>query len=82
MGAMNTRPHRRLRRTLFFGLTFLTAAAATALMLDALQASGLSAVERLGLGSLLLPVHLDCRRVVDGDCRVRGATGRARCRRD
>jgi membrane glycosyltransferase len=50
MGAMNSRPHRRLRRTLFFGLTFLTAAAATALMLDALKASGLSAVEILGLG--------------------------------
>ena len=49
MGALTSRPHRRLRRTLFFGLTFLTAGAATALMLDALQASGLSAVERLGL---------------------------------
>ncbi|MBS0378624.1 MAG: glucans biosynthesis glucosyltransferase MdoH [Proteobacteria bacterium] len=41
--------HPRLRRTLFFGLTFLTAGAATALMLDALRANGLSAVELIGV---------------------------------
>jgi membrane glycosyltransferase len=40
---------RRLRRTLFFGLTFLTAAGATALMLDALRANGLTTVEVIGL---------------------------------
>jgi membrane glycosyltransferase len=39
----------RLRRISFFGLTFLTAAGATALMLDALRANGLSAAELLGL---------------------------------
>jgi membrane glycosyltransferase len=39
----------RLRRTLFFGLTFLTAAGASALMLDALKANGLTAVEIVGL---------------------------------
>jgi membrane glycosyltransferase len=39
----------RLRRTLFFGLTFLTAGGATALMLDALQANGLTASELVGL---------------------------------
>ena len=38
-----------VRRTLFFGLTFLSAAGATALMLDALQANGLSALELVGL---------------------------------
>jgi len=39
----------RLRRTLFFGLTFLTAGGATALMGDALRANGLTASELLGL---------------------------------
>lgn len=39
----------RLRRVCFFGLTFLTAAGATALMLDALRANGLTAAELLGL---------------------------------
>ena len=39
----------RLRRTLFFGLTFLTAGCASALLLDVLQANGLSGTELLGL---------------------------------
>jgi membrane glycosyltransferase len=39
----------RVRRTLFFGLTFLTAAAATALLLNVLEANGVSGVEVLGL---------------------------------
>ena len=39
----------RLRRTLFFGLTFLTAGCASALLLDVLQANGLSGIELLGL---------------------------------
>ena len=39
----------RLRRTLFFGLTFLTAGGATALMVDALQANGLTTSELVGL---------------------------------
>jgi membrane glycosyltransferase len=39
----------RLRRTLFFGLTFLTAAGASALLLDVLQANGLSGIELVGL---------------------------------
>jgi len=39
----------RLRRSLFFGLTFATAAGATALMVDALQANGLTTSELLGL---------------------------------
>jgi len=38
-----------LRRTLFFGLTFVTAAGATALLLDVLEANGLSAIEIVGL---------------------------------
>ena len=43
------RGHVRLRRMLFFGLTFLTAAGATALMVDALQANGLTTSELIGL---------------------------------
>jgi membrane glycosyltransferase len=39
----------RLRRSLFFGLTFLTAACASALLLDVLQANGLSGIELVGL---------------------------------
>ncbi|MBV8144599.1 MAG: glucans biosynthesis glucosyltransferase MdoH [Gammaproteobacteria bacterium] len=39
----------RLRRALFFGLTFLTSAAATALLLDVLEANGLTAIEVVGL---------------------------------
>ncbi len=39
----------RLRRGLFFGLTLLTAFAASALLLDVLQANGLSGIELLGL---------------------------------
>jgi membrane glycosyltransferase len=39
----------RVRRTLFFGLTFLTAGAATALLLDVLEANGVSGVEVVGL---------------------------------
>ena len=39
----------RVRRTLFFGLTFLTSAAATALLVDALQANGIKATEVVGL---------------------------------
>jgi membrane glycosyltransferase len=41
--------HARLRRTLFFGLTFLTGGCASALLLDVLQANGLSGIELLGL---------------------------------
>ena len=41
--------HARLRRTLFFGLTFLTAGCASALLLDVLQANRLSGIELLGL---------------------------------
>ena len=43
------RPHVRLRRTLFFGLTLLTAGCASALLLDVLQANSLSGIELLGL---------------------------------
>jgi membrane glycosyltransferase len=39
-----------LRRTLFFGLTFLTAGCASALLLDVLEANGLSGTELIGLG--------------------------------
>src|ERR1700733_12091835 len=39
----------RVRRTLFFGLTLLTALGASALLLDVLEANGLSAIELLGL---------------------------------
>jgi membrane glycosyltransferase len=39
----------RVRRTLFFGLTLLTALGASALLLDVLEANGLSALELLGL---------------------------------
>jgi membrane glycosyltransferase len=39
----------RLRRTLFFGLTLLTSAAATGLLLDVLEANGVSGIEVLGL---------------------------------
>ena len=53
---MDTLSHRRggrwrafLRRTLFFGLTFVTAGGATALLLDVLEANGLSAIEVVGL---------------------------------
>jgi membrane glycosyltransferase len=38
-----------VRRTLFFGLTFLTSAGASALLLDVLEANGLSGVELFGL---------------------------------
>ena len=38
-----------VRRTLFFGLTFLTSIGASALLFDVLQANGLSGVELLGL---------------------------------
>jgi membrane glycosyltransferase len=38
-----------LRRTLFFGLTFVTAGGATALLLDVLEANGLSGIEVVGL---------------------------------
>src|SRR6516165_1407234 len=56
MDAMSVPPQRlagrwraRLRRGAFFGLTFLTAAGASALLLDVLQANGLTALEFLGL---------------------------------
>src|SRR6516164_2547197 len=39
----------RLRRTLFFGLTLLTSAAATGLLIDVLEANGLSGIEVVGL---------------------------------
>ena len=39
----------RVRRSLFFGLTFLTAGGATAILLDVLEANGLTAVELIGL---------------------------------
>ena len=39
----------RLRRTLFFGLTVLTSAAATALLLDVLEANGIGGIEVVGL---------------------------------
>jgi membrane glycosyltransferase len=39
----------RLRRTLFFGLTFLTAGCASALLLDVLQANSPSGIELVGL---------------------------------
>ena len=39
----------RWRRTLFFGLTLLTASAATAMMWDILQANGLNNLDRAGL---------------------------------
>jgi len=39
----------RVRRTLFFGLTFLTSAGATALLLDALEANGIKNIEIVGL---------------------------------
>src|SRR5437879_11811444 len=41
--------HVRVRRTLFFGLTFLTAACASALLLDVLRANSLSGIELVGL---------------------------------
>jgi membrane glycosyltransferase len=47
MSGLRWRTH--LRRVMFFGLTFLTAGGATALMFDALQANGLSATEIVGL---------------------------------
>src|SRR6516225_9891279 len=37
------------RRTLFFGLTFLTSIGASALLYDVLQANGVSAIEIVGL---------------------------------
>src|SRR5207237_10395792 len=43
------RPRVRLRRTLFFGLTLLTAGCASALLLDVLQANSLSGIELVGL---------------------------------
>jgi membrane glycosyltransferase len=39
----------RVRRTLFFGLTFLTSLGASALLLDVLEANGLTGVEIVGL---------------------------------
>jgi membrane glycosyltransferase len=39
----------RLRRTLFFGLTLATSAAATALLLDALEANGVTGIEVVGV---------------------------------
>src|SRR6516165_8624381 len=39
----------RLRRTLFFGLTLLTSAAATGLLLDVLEANGVTWIEVVGL---------------------------------
>ncbi len=39
----------RVRRTLFFGLTFLTAGCASALLLDVLEANGLTGLEIVGL---------------------------------
>jgi membrane glycosyltransferase len=39
----------RLRRTLFFGLTLLTSAAATGLLLDVLEANGVTPIEVVGL---------------------------------
>jgi membrane glycosyltransferase len=39
----------RVRRTLFFGLTFLTSLGASALLLDVLEANGLTAIEMVGL---------------------------------
>jgi membrane glycosyltransferase len=39
----------RVRRTLFFGLTFLTSAGATALLLDVLEANGIKNIEIVGL---------------------------------
>jgi membrane glycosyltransferase len=47
--AGRTRRRILIRRTLFFGLTFVTAAAASALLLDALEANGLKGVELPGL---------------------------------
>ena len=41
--------HMRVRRTLFFGLTLLTAGCASALLLDVLQANSLSGIELVGL---------------------------------
>ena len=49
VGAAPILGHARLRRALFFGLTFLTASAASALLLDVLRANGLSALELLGV---------------------------------
>ena len=48
---MQSRPRWRiwLRRAAFFGLTFLTAGAASALLLDVLQANGLTGLELVGL---------------------------------
>src|SRR2546430_8603453 len=43
------RPQVRLRRTLFFGLTLLTAGCASALLLDVLRANSLSGIELVGL---------------------------------
>ena len=48
-GAKRMRWRVSLRRGLFFGLTFLTAAGASALLLDVLEANGISAIEVLGL---------------------------------
>ncbi len=45
----SVRWRKRLRRTLFFGLTFLTSAAATGLLLDVLEANGVSGIEVVGL---------------------------------
>lgn len=44
-----SRWHVRLRRTLFFGLTLLTSACASALLLDVLEANGLTGAEVTGL---------------------------------
>ena len=52
MDALSERRYRwqvRVRRTLFFGLTFLTSAAATALLLNVLEANGVSGIEVVGV---------------------------------
>jgi hypothetical protein len=68
MESMNApRGRLRLRRTLFFGLTFLTAGGATALMLDALRRTDYG--QRL-IGLVLFTVcSPDRRRLLDGDRR-------------
>ena len=52
MDTLNSRAkrwHVRIRRTFFFGLTFASAVGASALLLDVLQANGLSGIELVGL---------------------------------
>jgi membrane glycosyltransferase len=48
-GRTGARWRTAVRRTLFFGLTFLTSIGASALLFDVLQANGLSGVELVGL---------------------------------